>query len=138
MWALHLKIRWRILPNIIWVFPQLSHVIGKDVENIIIGLASLIKYRLIHRDIKNLCFKELWNVEDDGEDDNRDDILGNPKLYTAGEYSISVVERVTDSAVSEDDNDDNNQEETVNTTHLSNAMATVSPIEQQIVILFRG
>ena len=45
---------------------------------------------------------------------------------------------MTDSTVSEDDDDENDYEEHDNSTNLSNAMATVSPIEQQIVILFRG
>ena len=46
---------------------------------------------------------------------------------------------MTDSAVSEEDDDEKNDDvEDANTSHLSNAMATVSPIEQHIVILFRG
>jgi hypothetical protein len=45
---------------------------------------------------------------------------------------------VTDSTVSKDDDDENDDEEKANITHLSNAMATVSPIEQHIVILLRG
>ena len=63
-----------------------------------------------HRNVENLCFKELWDVEDDGEDNNSNNILGDSIIDT-GSYSISVVERVADSTVSEDEDDQNDDEE---------------------------
>ena len=99
-------------------------------------MVRLIQSCSIHRNVENLSFEELWDVEDDGKDNNRDDILGNSIVDTGGSYSISVVERVADSTVSEDH--ENDDEDDYKNTHLSKAMATVSPIEQHIVILFRG
>ena len=66
-------------------------------------MVRLIQSCSIHRNVENLSFEELWDVEDDGKDNNRDDILGNSIVDTGASYSISVVERVADSTVSEDD-----------------------------------
>ena len=70
---------------------------------------SIIGSSVIHRDVEELSFKELRNVEDDCKDNDRDDILGHPTVYTGTSDRLSVVERMANSTVSEDKDDENKE-----------------------------
>ena len=91
-----------LVPNIVGIFPQLSNIIGKYIFYIIICI--IYRLVLVYRDVENFSFKEFRNVENDSENNDGNDILGYPIVDAATPDSISVVERVADSEVSEDEN----------------------------------
>ena len=91
-----------VVPNIVRILPQLSNIVGKYIFYIIICV--IYRIVLVYGDVENFSFKEFRNVENDGEDNDGDDILGYPTVDAATPDSISVVERVADSEVSEDEN----------------------------------
>ena len=55
---------------------------------------------LLSRIVNNFCLKKLWEVKDDAEDDDRDDIDGNSSGDTSCLCEVSVCVRVADGTVS--------------------------------------
>ena len=94
-----MKSKKRILPNVIWVFPQICDIISESVHRGIASIARFIDPCFIDWYVDEFCFKELRNVDDDCCYNDRDDILGHPTVDTGGKDNISVVERVADCRV---------------------------------------
>ena len=104
-----MKSKKRILPNVIWVFPQICDIISESVNRSIASIARFIEPCFIDWYVDEFCFKELRNVDDDCCYNDRDDILGHPTVDAGTSDILSVVERMTNSRVSEDKDDSNKE-----------------------------
>ena len=84
------------LPDIIRILSEVSQIIGD-------GAYSLIIFHFC--DNHNFCLQELWNVEDAGEDNHRDNICKYPGSYTVANSRFTVVKWMTHSNISNNKRD---------------------------------
>ena len=74
------------------MFSEVSQII-REITNSLIILHFFC-------DNHNFCLKKLWNVEEDGKDNHRDNIRQYPGSYTLANSRFTVVKWMTHSNIS--------------------------------------